>query len=646
MASAQEMGPPFKPLEFIEPLHLLPEERAYELMSRKVAQADMRDDTYNCDWLRRLQNQETVEGIASDAVNHNVLGEEKTITATLNEIKIAHTRIRNMTAQQRAVIHSRLTHLYNRARRLSPRSRQAQSLAQWCVTAVLEARRVWMEFEQTQRRESAPMPSQSHTYSDTSHMNITNMGGHLTNGSDGIPLTGTRPKQTPQAQTVPAGAIFQQQSSPEVHFAANEWLSSTQTGGPQPFEPPSSQPLPPQITTTPVVAPSRFHQPQVGTIHGQYQRPASQRPVMPALSQPGGEWWMAAPNAVRSEMRPPTHNIAWQSRPEPAVQAVHPPASGAAARAQVAQAMATQSSVESMGELLRQLQAHTDESLNRFERRMMQVMREEVSQQPSNQGNRDADANSQQSRTSTQPRRAAPANLPTPTVESSTDSDHRSDGRSDGNSSGGRPREPRRSQYAVRKPLTPNLWGFTFSGDPLSTDRKDVGAPAFIRGVEMYRRSEKYSPEDMLDSVITLLRGDAKSWWMSKATAIRTYPQFIEEFRDEWFEPDADTTTYLDLVAYKQKSEPVHRYLINFEAKASYCVPVPTDKQMVDILKRNLAEDYRKDVDLKDPRTVADVKNICKRIDRNIQSQRQARRIVHRIIALRQTDREIAMSSW
>lgn len=327
---------------------------------------------------------------------------------------------------------------------------------------------------------------------------------------------------------------------------------------------------------------------------------------------------MAAPNAVRSEMRPPTHNIAWQSRPEPAVQAVHPPASGAAARAQVAQAMATQSSVESMGELLRQLQAHTDESLNRFERRMMQVMREEVSQQPSNQGNRDADANSQQSRTSTQPRRAAPANLPTPTVESSTDSDHRSDGRSDGNSSGGRPREPRRSQYAVRKPLTPNLWGFTFSGDPLSTDRKDVGAPAFIRGVEMYRRSEKYSPEDMLDSVITLLRGDAKSWWMSKATAIRTYPQFIEEFRDEWFEPDADTTTYLDLVAYKQKSEPVHRYLINFEAKASYCVPVPTDKQMVDILKRNLAEDYRKDVDLKDPRTVADVKNICKRIDRNI----------------------------
>lgn len=152
----------------------------------------------------------------------------------------------------------------------------------------------------------------------------------------------------------------------------------------------------------------------------------------------------------------------------------------------------------------------------------------------------------------------------------------------------------------------------------MTTDKKDVSAPAFIRGIEMYRRSEKYSPEDMLNSVITLLRGDAKNWWMSKAAKTHTYPQFLEEFKTEWFEPDADTTTYLDLVAYKQKGEPVHRYLINFEAKASYCSPVPTDKQLVDILKRNLGEEYRKDVDLKDPHTVADVKNICKRIDRNI----------------------------
>lgn len=95
------------------------------------------------------------------------------------------------------------------------------------------------------------------------------------------------------------------------------------------------------------------------------------------------------------------------------------------------------------------------------------------------------------------------------------------------------------------------------------------------------------------DSVVTLLRGDAKSWWMTTAHCVRSYPAFVDAFKQEWFEPDAETTTYIDLVAYKQKSEPAHRYLINFEAKASYCDPRPSERQLVDILKRNQAEDYR-----------------------------------------------------
>lgn len=199
----------------------------------------------------------------------------------------------------------------------------------------------------------------------------------------------------------------------------------------------------------------------------------------------------------------------------------------------------------------------------------------------------------------------------TETTSSSSSRRHHSRRRSPRNS------RHRRHRHAFKKPITPNLWGFTFSGEEASSDKKDVSAPEFLRAVELFRKSESYSKQDTLSFMSTLLRGTAKRWWMNQSDRVTSYRQFQKVFREQWLDDDFETNAFMDVVAYRQTNESVKQYLVNFETKVSYCLPRPSDRQLVSILLRNLSEEYRKDVDLKEPKTISDIRKICKKIDRN-----------------------------
>lgn len=54
------------------------------------------------------------------------------------------------------------------------------------------------------------------------------------------------------------------------------------------------------------------------------------------------------------------------------------------------------------------------------------------------------------------------------------------------------------------------------------------------------------------------------------------------------------------------------RYLTAFQTRASYCVPYPSDVQIISILKRNVREEFQLFLTLKNPKTFADAKRACK----------------------------------
>lgn len=124
--------------------------------------------------------------------------------------------------------------------------------------------------------------------------------------------------------------------------------------------------------------------------------------------------------------------------------------------------------------------------------------------------------------------------------------------------------------------------------------------------------AEGYSKATMLTFMNVLLTGIAQTWWTLNQRKITSYDEFRNEFKKEYFPEEFDTTAFIDLCNYKQKEEPVMKYLTAFQTRASYCEPYPSEAQMVSILKRNVREKFQVFLALKKPLNFAEVKNACK----------------------------------
>lgn len=167
------------------------------------------------------------------------------------------------------------------------------------------------------------------------------------------------------------------------------------------------------------------------------------------------------------------------------------------------------------------------------------------------------------------------------------------------------------SQFAVRKQISPDRWGFTFSGEE-SSNRRDTSPQNFLVYLESNRLAEGYSKATMLTFMNVLLTGIALTWWTLNQRKITSYEGFMSEFKNEFFPEDFATNAFIELCAYKQKEEPVMRYLTAFQTKASQCVPYPSEAQIVSILKKNVRDEFQLFLALKNPRNFVDVKRACK----------------------------------
>lgn len=167
------------------------------------------------------------------------------------------------------------------------------------------------------------------------------------------------------------------------------------------------------------------------------------------------------------------------------------------------------------------------------------------------------------------------------------------------------------TRFASRKQISPDHWGFCFSGENTG-NKRDTTAQNFLSLLESNRLSEGYSKATMMTYLNVLLNGTAQIWWTCNRHSIATYEMFIEEFKVEYFPKDFEETAFIELCAYKQKEEPVMKYLTAFQTRLAYCKPPPSDYQVICILKRNVRSEFQTYLSLKDPRTFRELKLACK----------------------------------
>lgn len=173
--------------------------------------------------------------------------------------------------------------------------------------------------------------------------------------------------------------------------------------------------------------------------------------------------------------------------------------------------------------------------------------------------------------------------------------------------------ETRNVRFNRKKPTNPSQWNFVFSGDPKGSNHKETTPYEFLSALEAFRHSEKFSKSDMLSSLNQLFTGTARKWWMSRGKHITSYSDFVKAFKDEWFPESYQVTLEYDLMRYKQKDESVTAFLVEFENRAGYLDTKLSQEKMVGIARRNINDECRKQLALKDIRSFSELKRICKR---------------------------------
>lgn len=566
-----------------------------------------------------MQDRERCAGRCEPITNSGVAQETKYFDAALLELHHTYKNWNKLSQPEKDHVNSRLIHMYNRVRRLQPKTRENQSQAAGLTERVSKMLDIFgvtpnvppQGHRNTSRAEQTSVPLQIQTNTPSaarasvSDMQISHKAEHA------------RPE--PRAQPQNLGAIPKTNS----HEPRRNLFVRPPN---QDFDKLVNRATPPSIFTgyrepmPPHRSESEFRNSEIlsSTLRNAQREPHSHAGGPNHQCHSG--MLRDPPLTFPSVFGPVTYH---RSAPE------QPITRGG-------------SNLEAM----QQMQAHTNEMLQKFENSMLQFMenmairnRNESHPQPYRALDPNQvpfpEASDRESATSRRNRRSAQSHhrryshqsirrsrSNTSFASQSNSDDETSSGSSSDSSANSdcanrqrlyRRNPNHRTQHAQKKPLGPQNFGFMFSGDKDSSDKRDLAAPEFLRALDSVRKSENYSKETTVSFLIALLRGSAKSWWMNVSKKIgQSYSRFKKEFRKQWFEDDYETSAYIDLVAFKQKSEPVMKYLINFETKANCCSPQLSDKQMVSLLKRNLNEDYRHCVKLSKAKTLAAVKKVCK----------------------------------
>lgn len=162
-----------------------------------------------------------------------------------------------------------------------------------------------------------------------------------------------------------------------------------------------------------------------------------------------------------------------------------------------------------------------------------------------------------------------------------------------------------------RKSVPVHQWRISFSGE-----RDGMHLYDFLSQLELFQRSEGVTDNAMMYSVIHLLTGRARLWYMSVYEQFRDWPQVANAMKKEFLPANYDYLLFSDINNRTQKSqESFSEFLTHMQALFK-CLSIPLDEShKLYIVQRNLSPRYSMAIAPLELRSLQELSDACRRID-------------------------------
>lgn len=143
--------------------------------------------------------------------------------------------------------------------------------------------------------------------------------------------------------------------------------------------------------------------------------------------------------------------------------------------------------------------------------------------------------------------------------------------------------------FHYRRRVPPNQWKISYNGEGSTIDLF-----TFLKQVNAFRRAEGvYDDRELIYSMIHLLTGRARLWYLGIYEYLRDWTDFVNAIKTEFLPPNHDFLLMAEIDKEKQKpGESCTAYVSKVRAKFS-CLsnPISDARQVFTVLK-NLQSDY------------------------------------------------------
>lgn len=184
----------------------------------------------------------------------------------------------------------------------------------------------------------------------------------------------------------------------------------------------------------------------------------------------------------------------------------------------------------------------------------------------------------------------------------------------------GRDNAQNRSNSDRRVPI--NQWKVTFSGDEPKVLKTDTNLFDFLNMVELYRKSDNMSEEELLHRIPHLLSGSAREWLSMNYHRIDTWHSFVTLIKKRFISADFDSVLLSEIMNYKQKkSESIGKFISTMQSKFRAMAEPPSPAIILRIIKSNLSFDNAMAASVLQINTIDELENIikCRESVRNTQ---------------------------
>lgn len=180
------------------------------------------------------------------------------------------------------------------------------------------------------------------------------------------------------------------------------------------------------------------------------------------------------------------------------------------------------------------------------------------------------------------------------------------------------------------KPVPVNKWDVKFSGD-----KKGLSVNAFIQRVQELCGARNVSEDVLFNSAIDLFSGKALCWYRDARKYVSSWGELVEQLRVE-FQPADYNEKLLDEIRHRTQGadETIGIYLAIMSSLFERLTCSISEEAKLKILLRNIAPFYQSQLGLVEVKTIAQLRDLCRRLEAKRESVEAFQPPPRRAIAL------------